>query len=111
MTIRQTDNYIKACMNTWLLCEACIHSETQSNSPNKKLLKAWSNCGQSCISIVAGIISDTLTTKNHILDCFLYCRECYNECMLHKQEDIEECGKVCDNCAETIKELLFFHLN
>jgi len=38
MTIRQTDNYITVCMNTWLLCEVCIRSESQSHSPNNMLI-------------------------------------------------------------------------
>ncbi|MEO7983097.1 MAG: hypothetical protein ABI688_03340 [Bacteroidota bacterium] len=111
MTLRQTDNYIKACMNTWLLCEACIHAEKDAGLPNKRLIKIWSACGQSCISIVARFISDPLTIEKHVFDCFLYCRECYQECLLHPEEAIEYCGEVSKRCAEILKELMLVQLN
>ena len=111
MILRKTDNYIKACMNTWLLCEACIHSELKNLLPKEKLIKSCRNCAQSCLSVVALFINDPVTVQKNVFDCFLYCRECYNECMQHPEEDIEHCGSICDHCADTIKELMFFHLN
>lgn len=111
MTARQTDNYMKVCMNTWLLCEACVHSEEETGWPDEKLVKICNDCAQSCIAIVAHFIKDPQTAQSYVFDCFLYCRECYNECMLHPEADIIYCGEVCYSCAETIKELLFFNLN
>lgn len=73
MTIWQTDKYIRACMNTWLLCEACMHCEKECDLPDKKLIKAWGNCGQSCISILARLISDPSGIHKNVFDCFLYC--------------------------------------
>ena len=111
MTLRQTDNYIRVCMNAWLLCEACIHTENEQLFPNEKLVQACHDCADSCLSIVCLFINNRVTDQKNIFDCFLYCRECYNECMLHKEEDIEYCGAVCDKCAESMKELMLFHLN
>jgi hypothetical protein len=98
-------------MNTWLLCEACIHSESQKLFPKEKLLEAWQSCSGSCLSLVAIFISNSLQAEKQVFDCFLSCRECYNECLLSQEEDILYCGNVCDKCAEMIKELLLFNLN
>ncbi|MBC7873921.1 MAG: hypothetical protein H7Y01_07995 [Ferruginibacter sp.] len=111
MLLRQSDNYIKVCMNTWLLCEACIHTEKERLYPKQKLLQACHQCSEACLSLVTIFISNPLTVQQHVFDCFLYCRECYNECMLYKDDDIEYCGMICDKCAESMKELLFFSLN
>jgi len=111
MLLRQTDNYIKICMNAWLLCEACIHSEKEKIAPQEKLLQVCRDCAQSCLSVASTIINDPMAVQKQVFDCFLYCRECYTECILHKEQDIEYCGEVCGRCAETIKELLMFQLN
>lgn len=106
-----TDSYIKVCMNTWLLCEACIHAENEKLFPKHSLLQACTACSESCLSLVSVFISDPLMVQQHVFECFLFCRECYNECMLCPETDIEYCGTVCDNCAEMLKELMFFHPN
>lgn len=111
MILRQTENYIKVCMNTWLLCEACIHSEYEKLLPAERLIQTCQDCSRSCLTIVSLFINNPLTLQKDVFDCFLYCRECYNECMLHREEDIERCGEACNNCAETLKELMFFQLN
>jgi len=98
-------------MNSWLLCEACIHSEKEALWPDEKFIKICNDCAQSCIGLVAHFVSDSKTVKQTVFDCFLYCRECYNECMLHPEADIAYCGEVCNTCAEMIKELLIFNLN
>jgi hypothetical protein len=111
MILRQTDSYIKICMNTWLLCEACIHSEQEKLNRSDKLLQVCRDCAQSCLAIASQIINDPAAVQKNVFNCFLYCRECYNECMLHQEDDIEYCGQICGTCAEKIKELLYFHLN
>ena len=111
MLLHQTDNYIRVCMNAWLLCEACIHTEQEKLSPKEKLLDACHRCSEACLSIVSVFISNPVTVRQHVFDCFLHCRECYNECMQYREDDIEYCGAVCDKCAETMKELMYFGLN
>ncbi len=111
MLLQQTDTYIKTCMSTWLLCEACIHNEEKKPNPENKLVIACRDCAASCLSIVSMIIANPLPPENKIFDCFLYCRECYNECKDVREENVQNCGKVCDQCAEAMKELLIFHLN
>lgn len=111
MTARQTDNYMRVCMNTWLLCEACTHAEKEMPLPDERLIKSCMECAQSCIALVAHIIHDPQADQKYIFDCFLYCRECYNECMQHPKADIIYCGEACNQCADTIKELLFFNCN
>lgn len=111
MTLRQTDNYMRVCMKSWLLCEACVHSEKETLLPDEKFIKIFSDCAQSCLTIVSHFINETETTQKVVFDCFLYCRKCYQECMLHSEADIIYCGEVCNYCADTIKELMFFNLN
>ena len=111
MILQQTDNYIRVCMNAWLLCEARIHTESGKLFPKEKLLKACQACSESCFSIVSILVSNSRTLQRPVFDCFLSCRECYNECILYDDADIEHCGAVCNRCAETLKELLLFDLN
>ena len=111
MLLNRTDNYIRICMNAWLLCEACIHSEKEKLFPKEQLLKACQDCSESCLSVVAVFINNPLLVQQQVFDCFLYCRECYHECMSWPEEDIAYCGSVCDKCAEMMKELLLFHPN
>ena len=111
MLLRQKDNYIRICMNTWLLCEACMHAEHEKLFPKEALIKACSACAASCLSIVSGFISEPAAIQHHVFKCFLDCRDCYNECLQYADQDIETCGAVCDECAEMMKELIFFHLN
>ncbi len=111
MTLRQTDNYMRVCMKSWLLCEACVHSEKVRLWPDEKLIKICNDCAQSCIAFVAHFIKDPETAQKKVFDCYLFCRECYEECILHPEADIIYCGEVCDRCAETIKELMFLKLN
>lgn len=111
MLVQQNDTYIKSCMSTWLLCEACIHNEQKKMFPEEKLLMACRDCAESCLSIVSLIISTPLPPETKVFDCFLYCRECFNECMNVNDEGAQFCGQSCDKCAEALKELLVFHLN
>ena len=98
-------------MNAWLLCEARVHTEQSKLFPQERLLKTCRDCAESCLSIVSNFISNPIAVQKHVFDCFLFCRECYNECMLHHDDDIAYCGEICEKCAETMKELMFFDLN
>jgi hypothetical protein len=98
-------------MNTWLLCEACIHTEKEKLFPEETLVQACKDCAESCLSVVTMFISNPVTVQKHVFDCFLYCRECFNECMQYPEDDIEYCGEVCGRCAEMMKELVLFNLN
>jgi hypothetical protein len=98
-------------MSTWLLCEACIHSEKKKTFPQEKLLVACRDCAASCLGIVSLIISHPAPLDEHAFDCFLYCRECYNECISSEEAATKFCGKACLQCAEAMKNLMLFHLN
>lgn len=111
MLLNRTDSYIKICMNTWLLCEACIHAEMKKLSPKEKLLQACGACSDSCLSLVTVFISNPVLAQQQVFDCFLYCRECYHECILSPEDDVVYCGEVSDKCAEMMKELMLFQLN
>jgi hypothetical protein len=111
MLLKQGDKYIKNCMSTWLLCEACIHNEQKKLFPKEKLLVACRDCASSCLSIVSQIITNPLPPEETVFDCFLYCRECYNECKDIHEAGAQSCGENCEKCAEAMKELLVFHLN
>ena len=111
MLLQQSDTYIKTCMSTWLLCEACIHNEQKKLNPQEKLMIACRDCAASCLSIVSMIITHPLPPESKVFDCFLYCRECYNECKNSSDEGTRYCGEICDQCTDAMKELLVFHLN
>ena len=111
MIAEQLDSYVKACMNTWLLCEVGIHTEEKKLFPKEKLLRAYRNCAQACLSVASQFISNPLYMDKKVSSCVHYCRECYNECMLHDEEEIEYCGEACSNCAEKIQGLLALQLN
>lgn len=111
MILQQSESYIKTCMSTWLLCEACIHTEKKKTFPQEKLLIACRDCAASCLGIVSLIISQPDTTDNHAFDCFLYCRECYNQCISSSEDASYFCASACDKCAEAMKELMVVQLN
>ena len=111
MILQQTDNYIRVCMNAWLLCEASIYTEERKLFPRESLLNICQACSESCFSIVSIFASNSQVQQQPVLDCFLYCRECFNECMMHEDKEIQYCCVVCDRCAEAVKELLLFHVN
>ncbi len=111
MITQQLDSYIKECMNTWLLCEAGIHTEKGKPFPKERLLQAYRNCAQSCLSVASQFISNPLYMNREVSACVHYCRECYKECMLYDEEEIEYCGEVCVNCARKIETLMAVQLN
>jgi len=108
---KQIDSYIKVCMNTWLLCEACIHTEQGKLFPKENLLKAFRNCAQSCLSVASQFIVNPLCIEQKVSECMHHCMECHNECMQYDEEEIEYCGEVCENCAQKIKTLIAIQLN
>ncbi|MEP6648070.1 MAG: hypothetical protein ABJC12_13355 [Saprospiraceae bacterium] len=108
MILDLTDGYVKICMNTWLLCEVCIHAEEGKKIPKKKLLMACKQCSDSCMSVISMFISNSSSVHQKAFDCFLFCRQCHKECT---DEDTEYCASVCDKCAEMMKELMLLNLN
>jgi len=107
MILQQTDNYIKACMKTWLLCESCILAEENSYYPREELISKCRACAHSCFAVVCRIISNNEVLQESAFICVLNCRECYDECeKYHYIDDIDYCGQVCLFCAGTLKELL-----
>ena len=104
-----TDQYIKVCMKTWLLCEASAHAETTSPSPRYNLLKECSECAKACFAVVS---SDAGDLGDLVLNCLLHCRQCSNECAKYPgEEDLQFCGIVSSICADTLKEITVRQLN
>ncbi len=107
MVIQQTDNYIKACMKTWMFCESCIHSETEKRIPKEALIQKCRSCANSCFAVVCGIINNSDIINDAALTCILNCRECQQECeKFDYNDDIQFCGEVCEFCAQTMRDLL-----
>ena len=107
-----TDQYIKVCMKTWLLCEASVHAETTSTSPRYDLVKECSECAKACFAVVSRLVSNAGDLGNVVLNCLLHCRQCSNECSKYPgEEDIQFCGMVSTLCADTMKEITVLQLN
>jgi len=110
--IQTTDQYIKVCMKTWLLCEASVHAESASNSPRYNLVEVCSECAKACFAVVSKLVSNASDLGDLVLNCLLHCRECSNECEKYPgEEDIQFCGIVSSICADTLKEITVFQLN
>jgi hypothetical protein len=107
MILQETDNYIKACMKTWMFCEACIHTEEDADKPRQLLIQKCRICASSCFSVVCRIINDSGLLQESVLNCLLNCHECFEECEKYDDiEDIQYCGEVCRSCEDSLKELL-----
>ena|SRR6218665_2082499 len=114
MIQEETDNYIRICMKTWLLCESCINHEISSDSPRQRLVQKCNDCGKSCFALVAKLVSKeyVIDLDDAVFDCLLYCRQCAMECEKYSdEEDIRLCGDVCELCGDALKELTIFSLN
>ena len=111
MIVRETDNYIKVCMNAWLLCEACIHNEKDQESPENKLIEICTLCAQSCLMVASGMINNPNDMQKQIFDCYLLCKECHKECAKYPQTDIEYCGDICKHCSDQLRNLIAMQLN
>lgn len=107
MTQQATDQYIKVCMKTWLLCEASVHAESEKPFPRTRLVKECADCAKACFALVSGLVSDSGYTEDLVLRCFLQCRQCTIECGNYpNEEDIQYCGLVSALCAETMHEMI-----
>lgn len=107
-----TDQYIKVCMKTWLLCEASVHAESTSKSPRYNLVKECSDCANACFAVVSKLVSDADDMGNLVLNCLLHCRQCSIECAKYPgEEDIQYCGMVSSICADALKEIAVRQLN
>lgn len=106
MIIEQSDSYIKACMQAWLFCESCIHSEMTADNPKSGLVKQCHECAQACFAVVCRLISNDYDVHDLALNCIIHCRQCQFECEKYGYvEDIKYCGDVCRNCAEKMKDI------
>jgi hypothetical protein len=107
-----TDSYIKICMKTWLLCESCIHAESNMPDPRYELISECSECAKSCFAVVSRLVSQADELGDLAINCVLHCRQCANECQKYDNEtDLLICADVCSICAELIKKLATFSLN
>ena len=113
MIVQQSDSYIKACMQAWLFCESCIHSEISVDNPRSDLIKEWHECAQSCFAVVCRLISNQEAIHELAFNCILHCRQCQKECERYDTEDIRYCGEVCRFCAEKMKDIVVppYYLN
>lgn len=107
-----TDEYIKVCMKTWLLCEANVHAEATRPFPRHQLVKECSECAKTCFAVVTRLVSDAGDLGHLVLDCLLHCRQCSNECAKYPgEEDLQFCAVVSSICADTLKEIAVLQLN
>lgn len=113
MQLQTTDQYIKVCMKTWLLCEASVHAEVVGLSPRQDLVKECSDCAKACFAVVSGLASNAMDDLGDlVLNCLIHCRQCSNECAKYDDdEDIQFCGMISSICADTLKEIAVINLN
>lgn len=108
MIVQKTDRYIKACMQAWLFCESCIHSEISSPEPRTDLVKECHECAQACFAVVCKLVSNHQDVHDLAFDCIFHCRACEQICQqFWYVDDIKFCGDVCGECAERVKDILF----
>jgi hypothetical protein len=105
MIVQQTDRYIKACMQAWLFCESCIHSEMTTPSPRQNLIKQCHDCAQACFAVVCRLVSNQTDVHQLAINCILQCRQCQQECEKYETDDIMYCAEVCANCADKMKDI------
>lgn len=112
MTEPLTDQYIKVCMKTWMLCEASLHAESMRINPRQSLVRECAGCAKACFALVAQLVSNAHDLDHVVLKCLLHCRQCSRECAKYPgEQDIIFCGMVSDICAETLKEIAVSQLN
>jgi len=113
MILEQTDNYVKACMKAWLMCESCIHAEINKTHPRQELIEKCRTCANSCFTVVCRILNNSEIVQESAFICVLNCRECCEECEKYNYvADIDYCGEVCRLCADILKSLIVpIHLN
>ena len=112
MIRQQTDDYIKMCLRSWLLCESCTYAEMNSLTPRYDLITECTACAEACFTLVTKLISNADDLGDLPFNCIVHCRQCYEECQKYSEDEkIIICGEACAICAEAIKELAVFSLN
>lgn len=112
MQLQTTDQYIKVCMKTWLICEASVQAEVTGLSPRQNLIKECRDCAKACFAIVSSLVNNAAYDLDDlVLNCLLHCRQCSNECAKYDDEDIQFCGMISGICADTLKEITVINLN
>lgn len=114
MHLQITDQYIKMCMKTWLLCEASVNAEESGLFPRQNLVNECRDCAKACFAVVTGFINNAANEQlgDLVLNCLLHCRQCSNECAKYDDdEDIQFCGMISSICADTLKEITVINLN
>jgi hypothetical protein len=112
MTIPMTDQYIKVCMKTWLLCEASVHAESTSSTPRHALVKECADCATACFAVVSKLVSNAEDLGDLVIKCLIHCRQCSRECEKYPgEDDIQFCGIVSNICADTLKDIAVLQLN
>ena len=113
MQLQITDQYIKICIKTWLICEASVHAEVAGLSPRHNLVKECSDCAKACFDVVLSLVSNEVGDWGDVvLNCVLHCRQCSNECAKYDNDgDIQFCGMMSSICADTLKDITVINLN
>jgi len=94
-------------MKAWLMCESCIHAESNRMDPREELIQKCRTCANSCFTVVCRILNNSEILQESAFICLLNCRECCEECDKHAYiADIEYCSEVCRLCADTLKPLI-----
>ncbi len=110
--LQTTDHYIKACMKTWILCEASVHAESISGTPRYDLVRECSECAMACFAVVTKLVNNEIDLSNLVIDCLLHCRQCSDECAKYPgEEDLQFCSVVSSICADTLRDIAVINLN
>ena len=112
MIRQKTDEYVKVCVKTWLLCEANVHTELNSDFPRKNLVGQLDECAKACFAVVGSLLGTAGEQEEAILNCLINCRSCSLECKKYPdEEDIFLCSAISGICADCMNELFVFALN
>lgn len=111
MIQQQTNNYIKICIKSWLLCESCIYNEINSFSPRPELIELCTECAKSCFAVVTRLVSNSDDLEYLPFNCLLDCLQCANACRKYPELDLQDCADVFLMCAFEMKNLTVFSPN
>ena len=110
--LQTIDYYIKACMKTWLLCEASVHAESISRTPRYDLVRECSECATACFAVVTRLVNNGGDLGNLVVECLLHCRQFSDECAKYPgEEDLQFCSVVSSICADTLRDIAVINLN
>ena len=108
MIKQETEFYVKNCMKTWLICEACAYMEMKSEKPNQEVVFHCQCCAEICFALVCRLIANFRTELDQFAFlCMLHCKQCAAVCKNYTEvEDLQYCSKTCGNCSTVLRKLI-----